>query len=457
MSSIKTEKWENRLGIRLNENEFHHYKDSYIKDYSKLFHKHAYISRIGFADLPGVTNIIFAPIDIKTSITSFSKIRKTKDREGKLDHLINIVHKFIFLVNAMGTLIRSLYLIAVFFKLHLIKTYLFIINIKILWFNTLGMVGAVISGLIEMVSIGRHIRFSKRSIFAYKSLLPLNHTQTKEEQKKCLSNFIQEVEKRKSYYTSTKRTEQINLLLSFGKKNLENLDQKEKFSEREILKLKSLILTITLLDFHNEFLGLTEKDVSKTGFEMLRTKRVTEKELLLEKMQIKRTKLARRIEPWCVGLLNKEIDQETIQRLHEGSKTTLTSKHKKNLTKAEAVIKQILIQNDKHRLAFKIGLLAIISLLLSFFLPMFAIFNNFTIIGIFLTLSMIASFGRYIVAAGYFNSVGWHFNKYNLIPEEVKSIASKVKIVWIQKIMPRLRNPLNPIPYYQRQLDALRS
>jgi hypothetical protein len=386
----------------------------------------------GYTNLPGITNLFYAPHEFIKSIKAILKAEKINDQEGVLENGLRVVSTPFSFLNSLAQLAWYILEGGIYFKIlsAALQNSLAPLTLAI---SVVGFIICSIEGVLETYGLIRTKQFYSRHFpFELESFKKIfNITDPVQRQQKFLE-FLEKfpskselpIEVRNEIETFLRRKDYSNEEFSILSTNLLNQIEKNIF----LKKLQRLHRTY--LQISPEEMNGIERYVQKKFRNISPPEQQQKKENII-KAELNRRKndLVRRVQPWLANEMSQNVP-EIIQNLQ--SADSLTSKQAKE--KAAEIFNHIKMQSQKKFLIHGIGLTAVLITIAGLILSYVAcpLFIPFTV----LIIGGILAFARYYLNVGLIDSKDWEFKIENCIPSFIRAIFKKQKEHKVAKPVP---------------------
>lgn len=403
----------------------------------------------GCTNVPGMTNLLYAPGDISNTTKALFKAYDLNDQEALLDTLVRISGMPFSILHAFLTMISNALEACAFFKLISSPVLKFTFPIVIF-----GLALTSIEGIYELVGLKRSIKFS---IDIHHQLLgkiaKILNAKTPKEQVVRLEKFLQKLQLKNGdnqfpnallkildeWKSDPGKTQQqlVNILEQF----------KEPLTKRALTSLHSKFFTLSENDHQKirtlmtqYFSGLKDAERDKKLAE------ITEKTLT-----VKKNKLARRVRPWLAAELDKELPI-LLSLLNSANPHV----RKRAVQRGEALFHKVKTQTDKKLFMSILGGITILLTLAG--LALMLIGAPYLLPLLLITAGGALSILSSVLHAGLMDNEGWKVTWSNAVPEFVKTLYHKLftkKVAsvnkWEMKRRFKISDCLNIPPLYPKK------
>jgi hypothetical protein len=377
----------------------------------------------GYTNLPGVSNILWTPVDLVLSIGALIKAIAIDDQEAKLDITLRFSGMPFAFLQAILSGITLLFQVIVFFEDKLgalLKPIEAAATVPTL---ILGIGLCVIEGIYESIGAARAIALLHNLNFKNREEIPdLQACSSPEEAAEKLEKWLHKVEQDPLLSDLTDHDSRLSTildLLGIDSKNTESLIDDatsilEQVKERYILK--------DLEYFEKEYLTLSPEATQKiityveTKFPDLGEEEKNAKivETTQQMLGAKRASLDRRVRPWC----GQKIADELLPLLCK-LRSPLTPKNEKEQTNIEAqkLLKTIDIQAKKKLLVHTLAIIAIALTIIGAILTLVA--APYLLPLVLMGMGGAFAMTRYFLINGLQDEEGWNFSVKKCLPNFV--------------------------------------
>jgi hypothetical protein len=331
----------------------------------------------GYTNLPGATNLFFAPYDFYQALKAFRKAHKINDVEGMYENGLRTIQAPI----SFGQAALELSWFAISRGMTFLKTIqntntpplLSIAGPVLKSITAAAFILCAIEGIIEAVGLIRSFQF-------YRKIYPFDIENLKSELSRDILENLEE-----------------NIYLT----KMQNI--RKKYFHISAKKLREINHCI-----QNKFNHLT-----------LEEKKEKQAQIIQSHFDIKKNKLVRRVHPWLADEIEKSLTP-VIEDLRDPKH----GKREKAKEKAAAIFKDIQIQSQKKLLIHTIGLLAVLITIAGLIAGCCAC--PLLIPCLLLAIGTMLSLLRYYLYWGLMQCKGWNFSVGNCIPDYIKKIYEKI-------------------------------
>lgn len=364
--------------------------------------------------LPGMSNLIYAPIEFFKGLIISGDNYKKNDSETSLDSKLRILQALISFFHALGSSFMNF---TTFFSLIISK-----ISVSSLISSSvakvtfiLGLLVTCIEGIIEILGLVRSVIFSTKPIFSIpKFLTKLKKRPTIFHQKKITKEFIQYLNKNRKWLNKnfgySDASNLIETLLSYQN------DLSFHASRVDVEKLEAKLLYLCLDNFKKTQIEPSEEMVEKiTGSTQIPRDNAKDiaKQLNLEN-------LSKRIHLFAALKVKDDLDSILTSL---GSIDPII--RKKAIDEAKKLAELMKTQNTKKILVHIIGLIAITLTLIGLILSTILVFHPLflpVILGLVLPEVLFwsgfaLSIVHFCLNRGFMGCEGWHFSIKKTLPD----------------------------------------
>lgn len=363
----------------------------------------------GWTNLPGLSNVLWTPMDYESTMTGWTVSRAAGDEEGAFDAGLRLVGMPLSMLHAVSSLITCCINAASF--LHTSFEGVLESAVKILGPPTLifGLCICVIEGIYEAICIARNaILLRDMQISMIQELDTLLNIADAPRFRTACSAWLRD-------------HPQDSLPESLRKRHALLQDILNRRSDEELMCLAPPLiqqckegLTIqTLIYFEAEYFAVNTEEQERidrtvsSNFGHLAAEAQQQKKSEMQRslLTVKRTQLDRRIRPWCRQAISRDLkpllDVLTDPTADARLRTTA-------LTQAENLLSSVDIQAKKMLLIHAVGLAAIVLSAIGFTLSLIACpaFIPFTL----LIVGGIMTTASYYYKLGALEEAGWNFS-----------------------------------------------
>ncbi len=317
----------------------------------------------GTTNLPGITNLFFAPYEFFHSMKAMLSAEKINDREGILQNGLRVISTPFSFIDSVSKLVWYIFEGGIYFKL--ISAAYHRTLLPLTWYITgIGFIMCAIEGVIESISLYRTKQFY--TDYYPQEIEPLKKNHPIDE--KIYLNKLQQLQNR------------------FLKISPEKLQKIQDYAQSKPLSV----------------------DKQKLQEKIINAELTTQKNDLI-----------RRVHPWLADEIEQKIPG-IIQNLQSSDPT----KRAEAKDKAAEIFQNMKVQTHKKILIHSIGLAAVLVTTIGLILGCLAF--PFLIPLVVLLAAGALSLARQFLHGGLMDSKGWEFNVKNCIPSAVKTIYHKI-------------------------------
>ena len=362
----------------------------------------------GWTNVPGITNLYYAPHEFVQSAKAMVKAEQIHDREGIAVNRLRAASLYFSFINSLSQLAWYILKGVLYFKVLSDPLNNSLVPLS-MYISGIGFIICAIEGILETHGLVKTKQFySELNPFELESFKKALNDPILGQQKfyDLLSKFLKSSElpseiksEIETFLNQVYSNEEFNHQSSI----LFNKIEKNIYTTR-LKKLQQIYLQISPENVHAIEASIKNKfpDLSLDKQEELKEK------IIKENLKERQNDLIRRVHPW----LAEEIQENVSEILQDLQSNPLKSQEAKE--KAIEIFKNIKTQSMKKFLIHGIGLTAVLitfaGLILScvacpFFVPL-----------IILTIGGILAIARYYLDLGLMNSKGWEFKIKNCLP-----------------------------------------
>jgi len=415
-----------------------------------------------WTNVPGVSNIIFAPYEAVVAGGALLRATTNNDPEAWLDASLRLAQQPFSFLSAIAAGAVTILEIGVYFKSFQFQSFLPMANIAA---SFLGLILCAIELFCESLGLHRAVSFLSNYYSTGSPKLPdFSEMETPEQLKEKLIKWARyNIENPESMQKNlgTERTQaivqQLNGFIADLEANGSALSQPEFRAQTQnfISQVKEKLVLTDLMHLRHKYfsispLGLERIDaLARHRFPDLSGADLEEKkgEIATEFVNRKASDLARRVQPWFVRELDEKLDP-LIEKIANGDPQIRAQAHQE----AVELLDLMDIQAKKKMIAHIIGIIGITIVAAGLIAGMFSC--PFIIPVILLSIGGAIALGRYCFAMGYWNSRGWHFEISECIPKPIKWVYRKIKeLVTVQE--EARTSPRYEYPWTERQVYRL--
>lgn len=369
----------------------------------------------GCTNVPGVTNLLYAPGDIKNTVKALFKAYAQNDREALLDTLVRLSGMPANIAHAVLSGISTIMQIGAFFKLINHSPLPFTLPIAIF-----GLTLSSLEGIYEIVGLKRSIKFSMDIQKLLIDKIPeILNAETHQVQVKKLKSLLNALKGDIRYHYFSQR-----LLTTLNEWEMNPAAANQRLVN--ILEyLKEPLTQQALEQLHSKFFTIDQKAEKKVSEIMLKhshlsesEKKAKEEEVKKKILTVKKNQLARRIRPWLALQLENELPN-----LITGLKSSDPTHRAQAMKRGEEILSDVKTQTDKKVFLTILGVITLLITIVGFALMLAAIPYIPLII---LTIGGALSILSFALNAGMMDNKGWNITWSNCIPEWVKKLYHKI-------------------------------
>lgn len=379
----------------------------------------------GGINVPGMTNVYFAPSNLIDGIKALIAAIKIGDKEGVVENTLRVIEAPFCFSNAFMQCIYNALHAGVYFNVLSHPSLPFALSTTGPLFLAIAIAGflfCVIEGAIETFGLIRTIDFFKNSypteIEDLKDAIAINDPQTRQ----------------LKFSSCLQRISQLSLPLdvvaeinSFIERNdlseSEYLERAKKISDKiqtnvylsQVVKLEQNYFQISTEEI-NEINDYVQNKLSHLSSEEQNTRK---SQIIQNFLDAKKSELTRKIHPW----LTNEIEG-SLPDVIRGLQSPLPSKQAEAKEKAESIFANIKIQSQKKMLVHSIGIVAVLVTIAGLIAG--CVFCPVLVPFILLGIGGAIAIARGVVFWGYMNARGWNFSTQDciegLIPESIRDL-----------------------------------
>lgn len=364
----------------------------------------------GSANIPGMSNLIYSPLELVEAGYSAYDAYQINDTEGLYESGVKVVQSLFCIVQAILQTTWNFLFTGKFFH--------FIADIDI-WLLTgsplsrevaaLGFVVCAIEGVLETVGLVRTIKFFKENYSSelqeLKETLQLSDSELKQTKLlKCLQKILQ------APFPEEIKNE-IDTYLANNELNESDLSNQFLIKIEESYYLeKAKNIQAKFFEISSEEQLEIEEAIQESPSEnpQLQKQRLTEIHL-----KRKKNELIRKVHPWLATRIEESLP-DLIKNLQSIDPCIRDEAREKALS----LFNNIKIQSEKKMIVHSTGLVAIAFTIAGLILSCFALPLGIAIA--FLTIGSALGFTRYCMYYGWMDCEGWKFSAYNCIPNFIR-------------------------------------
>jgi hypothetical protein len=366
---------------------------------------------------PGLSNVIFAPINWCSDFFSIYKSKIDFDMEGILDATCKFLSSNFSIPNAFLNV--DVYLSGTIKALH---SSLLLGNKTALFVLDCGLLVCLLETIYHGIYLKRSHKFLKKEIFAYENLISLGLSKKVSDKLLFIDKFLKVLKDKKDIFKEVDVDNLTLKLLSFKKRLKED---PASINSMEFSDSVSFLYKRKIKNLKDDYFTLSDKEMVKVKKKA--SKKNIENQILIDRALVsKKTNLARRVRPWMV----MEID-ETLPQIEKGLSDSSTKEDKKlAIGKSQKLFIDMKTQARKLYIGRIIGILALgiitpLGLFMGFYFAHAGISMAFSIFG------CLSSFGRYLFVSTCQDRRGWNFALIDAFPNFLKPTYLKVKNIFL--------------------------
>jgi len=366
----------------------------------------------GSINVPGMTNVYFAPSNLIDGIKALIAAIKIGDKEGVVENTLRVIEAPFCFSNAFMQCIYNALHAGVYLNVFSHPSLPFALSTTGPLFITIAIAGflfCVIEGAIETFGLVRTIDFFKNSY----------PTEIEDLKQLKFSSCIKKISQLPPDVVA-----EINSFIESNDLSLsENVERMKKISE----ELQTNIYSTQLTKLEQTYFQVSPEEINEINdYVKNKLSHLSPEEQNARKSQIiknsldaKKSELTRKIHPW----LTNEIEG-SLPDVIRGLQSPLPSEQIKAKEKAESIFADIKIQSQKKMLVHSIGMVAVLVTIAGLIAG--CVFCPVLVPFILLGIGGAIAIARGLVFWGYMNARGWNFSTKDciegLIPESIRDL-----------------------------------
>jgi hypothetical protein len=388
----------------------------------------------GQTNVPGVTNIFYAPYEFVRSNKAILKAVKIDDQEGLVENGLRIASTPFSFFNSVSQLVYYACKAGVYFNV-LAET----LNPTLISLSTyiigVGLVMCAFEGVLETLGLIRaaklHLKHYPSDLESFRKTLSIQDPiQRKQKISELLERFLQR---------SPLSIEVKNEIEAFLRKN--DLSNDEFFNQLTNVfnQIEENIYLTKLSQFRQAYFQISPEELEKIETEIQKKGAEAQREKIIHaNLKRKSNDLIRRVQPWLANKI-----EQTLPGIIQDLQSDDALKRQEAKGKAAEIFDNIKMQSQKKLLIHGVGLAAVLITAVGLILSLSCFALPFLIPFIVVSGGGILAIARYFLNRGLINSTGWEFNGENCIPKFIQAMAKKTPSV--EKKAPE---PISTILYF---------
>lgn len=415
-----------------------------------------------WTNVPGISNIIYAPYEAVLSIGALIRATSTQDDEAWMDASLRLAQQPFSFLGAIASGAVTVLEIGVYFKSFQFQSFMPAVNAAA---SGLGLVLCAIELFFESLGIYRATSFQSSFYSTGSPKTPdFSQMQDPGELKEKLIKWArytidnpESMEQSLGTATTQAIVQQLHGFIADLETNGNGLSQTEFRAQTQnfLSQVKEKLVLADLKYLRQKYFSITPQGMERIdALARHRFPDLTGTELEEKKGDIatqianrKASDLARRVQPWFVRELDEKLDP-LIVKLSNADPQVRAQAH----TEATELLDLMDTQTKKKILAHVIGIIGIVIVAAGLIAGMTAC--PFLVPVVLLSIGGAIAVGRYYFSLGYWNSRGWHFEISECIPTPIKWVYRKIKD--LGKVQDEARtSPRYEYPWTERQVFQL--
>jgi len=365
-----------------------------------------------YTHLPGMTNLIYSPLELYHDAKALSRAYVIADREGMLEGSLRILQSPFTFGNAFLQTLRHALSVGV--ALNVLSHKILYATVPLSTTVTiLGFALCSVGVVLEAMSLRRAVALYRKSyVPEIESLTSSLKKKDPEVRRTKLLKSLKEVLRHPLPQTTK---EEINRFLE--KQTLSEADYSQ-FSETLLKPIKEQIYLSWFTQFHQTHFQVSPEEhqkITRYVAERAGTKQQERIDQIIKaNLEAKRNQLARRVHPWMVKRLAQSVPHivQELQHPHAAIREGATKK-------ADQLFKNMQIQTTKQILIHSTGLLAL-AFALGGLIAGYIVACPLSVFVTLVVLGTLFSFASYYMQRGYMDTEEWAFSVENCLPTLVK-------------------------------------